>query len=105
VVWLTVTKGPARGIARLDVERAETACWLPEGQHVSEPVFAPRPGARHETDGFVLVLVFDERTRTSHVAVLDAEAPDAGPIGRAHFDHHVPVTLHGTWAPEGGPPG
>jgi all-trans-8'-apo-beta-carotenal 15,15'-oxygenase len=101
VVWLTVTKGAARGIARLDVERGEIECWLPEGQHASEPVFAPRPGGRGETDGFVLVLVFDERSGTSHVAVLDAAAPGAGPIGRAHFDHHVPVTLHGAWLPAG----
>ena len=68
---------------------------------MSEPVFAPRPGGSGETDGWVLVLVYDEGTQTSHVAMLDAGAPDAGPIGRAHFDHHVPVTLHGAWAAAG----
>lgn len=96
-VWLTVSEGAARGIARLDLERGEVRRWLPEGQHPSEPVFAPRPGGAGETEGFVLVLVFDERSGTSHVAVLDADAPEAGPIGRAHFGHPVPVTLHGTW--------
>ena len=101
-VWLTVTEGPACGIARLDVERAEARRWTPPaGQHVGEPVFAPRPGGSGETDGWVLVLVYDEATQTSHVAVLDAEAPEAGPLGRAHFDHHVPVTLHGAWAAAG----
>jgi all-trans-8'-apo-beta-carotenal 15,15'-oxygenase len=68
------------------------------GQHVSEPVFAPRPGGSGETDGWVLVLVYDEAARSSHVAVLDAERLDAGPVGRAHFDHPIPVTLHGAWA-------
>jgi all-trans-8'-apo-beta-carotenal 15,15'-oxygenase len=97
-VWLTVTDGAAPGIARLDLERGEAARWRPPpGQYPSEPVFAPRPGGTGETDGWVLVLVYDESTRTSHVAVLDAEAPEAGPVGRAHFDHHVPFTLHGTW--------
>jgi len=97
-VWLSVTDGPAHGIARLDIERAETRRWMPPaGQHPSEPVFAPRPGGDGETDGWVLVLVYDESTRTSHVAVLDADAPEAGPLGRAHFDHHVAVTLHGAW--------
>jgi len=97
-VWLTTTEGGARGIARLDVERAEARTWLPpDGHHVSEPVFAPRPGCRGEGEGWLLVLVYDEGTRTSHVAVLDAQTPDAGPVGRAHFDHAVPVTLHGTW--------
>jgi all-trans-8'-apo-beta-carotenal 15,15'-oxygenase len=60
-------------------------------------VFAPRPAGSAETDGFVLVLVYDEESETSHVAVLDAAAPEAGPLGRAHFDHAVPVTLHGAW--------
>jgi all-trans-8'-apo-beta-carotenal 15,15'-oxygenase len=97
-VWVTATAEDAHGIARLDLESGETARWVPPaGQHPSEPVFAPRPGGTGETDGWVLALVYDENTRTSHVAVLDAEALEAGPIGRAHFDHHVPVTLHGTW--------
>ncbi len=100
--WLTVTAGGAPGIARLDLERAEATTWHPPpGHHPSEPVFAPRPGGGDETDGWVLVLVYDERTETSHVAVLDAAAPEAGPVGRAHFDHHVPVTLHGAWVAAG----
>jgi all-trans-8'-apo-beta-carotenal 15,15'-oxygenase len=101
-VWLTVSAGTARGIARLDLERAQATTWYPPlDQHLSEPVFAPRPGGSAETDGWVLVLVYDANTETSHVAVLDAEAPDAGPIGRAHFDHHVAVTLHGAWVAAG----
>jgi all-trans-8'-apo-beta-carotenal 15,15'-oxygenase len=45
----------------------------------------------------VLVLVYDERVHASHVAVLDAARPEEGPLATAHFDHHVPLTLHGTW--------
>jgi all-trans-8'-apo-beta-carotenal 15,15'-oxygenase len=97
-VWLTVTVDGAPGVARLDTVRGETATWLlPRGQHPSEPVFAPRPGGDAETDGWVLVLVYDEAVQASHVAVLDAAAPDAGPVARAHFDHPIAVTLHGTW--------
>jgi all-trans-8'-apo-beta-carotenal 15,15'-oxygenase len=96
--WVTCTAGDERGIARLDLERGEACRWTPPaGQHASEPIFAPRPGGQGETDGWVLVLVYDERSETSHVAVLDANAPDAGPLARAHFGHPVPVTLHGTW--------
>jgi all-trans-8'-apo-beta-carotenal 15,15'-oxygenase len=96
--WLTFTADGARGIARLDLERGEAMTWIPpKGHHVAEPIFAPRPDGAAETDGWVLVLVYNESTRTSHVAVLDAAAPEAGPVGCAGFDHHVPVTLHGTW--------
>jgi all-trans-8'-apo-beta-carotenal 15,15'-oxygenase len=98
IAWLTFSAGEAHGIARLDLESGETRRWTPPpGQTPSEPIFAPRPGGTGETNGFVLVLVYDEHTRTSHVAVLDADAPEAGPVGRAHFDHHVAVTLHGAW--------
>jgi all-trans-8'-apo-beta-carotenal 15,15'-oxygenase len=97
-VWLTVTADGAPGVTRLDTERGETASWLPpRAQHPSEPVFAPRPGGESETDGWTLVLVYDDAARASHVAVLDAAAPDAGPVARAHFDHPIAVTLHGTW--------
>jgi all-trans-8'-apo-beta-carotenal 15,15'-oxygenase len=97
-VWLTLSDGAERGIGRLDLERGELRRWtLPAGQHPSEPVFAPRPGGG-ELEGSVLVLVYDERREASHVAVLDAAAPEAGPRAAAHFDHAIPVTLHGTWA-------
>ncbi|MEX2205192.1 MAG: carotenoid oxygenase family protein [Myxococcota bacterium] len=98
-VWLTAKDGASpRGIARVDLHRAESRVWTPPpGQHVTEPIFAPLRSGDGETDGFVLVLVFDERTGTSHVAVLDANAPERGPLARAHFDHAVPLTLHGTF--------
>ncbi len=98
-VWLTAHGGAnPRGIARIDLQRAESRVWTPpRGQHVTEPIFAPRPDGEQETDGFVLVLVFDEHTGTSDVAVLDANAPERGPLARVHFDHAVPLTLHGTW--------
>ena len=99
-VWLTAASGPqARSIARVDVERGAVAAWLPErGQHVTEPVFAPRAGgSAEETDGYALTLVYDERRDTSHVAVLNASAPERGPLARVHFDHPVPLTLHGSF--------
>jgi len=97
-VWLTANGGAnPRGIARFDLHRAESRVWTPPlGQHVTEPIFAPRRAGHAETDSWVLVLVYDERSETSHVAVLDANAPERGPLARVHFDHAVPLTLHGT---------
>ena len=42
-------------------------------------------------------VVYDPQSETSHVAVLDASAPERGPLARAHFDHAVPLTLHGSF--------
>ncbi len=98
-VWITANAGASpRSIARVDLDRAEARVWTPpRGQHVTEPIFSPRPGGTRETDGWILVLVYDESAGTSHVAVLDADAPERGPLARAHFDHAVPLTLHGAW--------
>ena len=78
--------------------RGEPSIWNPPtGQHVSEPIFAPRPGGEHELDGWALTLVYDERSETSHIAILEASAPERGPLARVHFDRAVPLTLHGAW--------
>jgi carotenoid cleavage dioxygenase-like enzyme len=97
-VWVSAPQAGRWSIVRCDLETAAIATWVaPRGHHVSEPVFAPRPGGDAETDGWVLALVFDAQSETSHVAVLDASAPGRGPLARAHFDHTVPLTLHGSF--------
>jgi all-trans-8'-apo-beta-carotenal 15,15'-oxygenase len=99
-VWLTATERGHLSIARVDLETGATRTWTPPaGHHVSEAIFAPHPGGAGETDGFALVLVYDEASDASHVAVLDARAPEDGPVARAYFAHHVPLTLHGTFVP------
>jgi hypothetical protein len=40
----------------------------------------------------------DPASDASNVTVLDARHPSDGPLGRAWFDHHLPPTLHGTFA-------
>jgi all-trans-8'-apo-beta-carotenal 15,15'-oxygenase len=96
--WVATTEKRPRRIARFDFERGEARAWTPPaGQHVSEPVVAPRAGGEGECDGWVLALVYDERTATSYVAVIDAAHPEDGPVAQVHFDHHVPLTLHGAW--------
>jgi all-trans-8'-apo-beta-carotenal 15,15'-oxygenase len=99
-VWLTARERDRLSIARVDLESGAAAVWTPPaGHHVSEAIFAPRPGGSTETDGFALVLVYDEACDASHVAVLDARAPEDGPVARAQLGHAVPLTLHGTWLP------
>jgi all-trans-8'-apo-beta-carotenal 15,15'-oxygenase len=98
--WVATTEKRPRSVARIDLERGGAAVWTPPpGHHVSEPVLAPRATDDGECDGWTLALVYDERAHASHVAVLDAAHPEDGPVATAHFDHHVPLTLHGTWMP------
>jgi carotenoid cleavage dioxygenase-like enzyme len=72
---------------------------LGQGQYPSEPLFVPREEASGEDDGWLLTLVYDSTTDRSHLAVLDTQSIDAGPVARAHFDHRLPITFHGVWVP------
>lgn len=87
-----------RAIGRFDHVVGEMSLWrAPGGQSVSEPVFAPRPGAEREGDGWVLAVVFDPHRNASHLAVLDAERLADGPIARARLGHRVPAGFHGSF--------
>ena len=69
------------------------------GRYASEPVFVPRIGAADEDDGWLLAHVYDAPSHTTHLGIFDARALAAGAVGRAHFDHHLPITFHGDWIP------
>jgi len=87
-------------VARIDVERGDVeSVALGPSQYPSEPVFVRRPDARDESDGWLLTLVYDGVSDTSGIAVLDARDLGRGAIARAWFDHHVPFTFHGNFAP------
>ena len=95
-VWVQ-TDGP-NAIARVDVTDGSAATWtVPDHQRACEPVFVPKPGTDDEAAGYALTLVYDSVRARSHLAVLDAADLAAGPIARAWFDHHVPITFHGNW--------
>lgn len=88
------------GIKKIDLVTGRSQ-RLPFAAHElpSEAVFVPRPQGAEEDDGWLLTLVYDTRADTSHVAVLDAQRIDDGPLARACFDHRVPLTFHGAFSP------
>ncbi|WP_375759187.1 carotenoid oxygenase family protein [Corallococcus exercitus] len=93
-------RGLFNGVARMDLATGRlTTADLGEGTYPSEPIFVPRPGATAEDDGWVLTQVYDEKADASHVAVLDARRMEDGPVARCHFDHALPPTFHGGFAP------
>lgn len=103
-VWMAIHSGDTRemfdGLARLDPEtgKLETFSFGP-GVHPSEPVFVPDPARGEAAAGWVLSLVYDAGARRSHLAVFDGFRLQEGPLGRAHFDHPIPLTFHGGFLP------
>jgi all-trans-8'-apo-beta-carotenal 15,15'-oxygenase len=91
--------GSLRGVGRFDPRTGGlVAHMLPATQRVTEPLFVPRPGATRDDDGHVLALCHDGPTERAFLAIYDAARLADGPVARAWFDHHVPITFHGTWA-------
>lgn len=87
-----------RGIGKLDARTNQLIeHGVPDTQRISEPLFVPRPGSTREDDGWLLALAHDGPTRRAFLAVYDAARLPDGPIARAWFDHHVPITFHGTF--------
>jgi len=64
-----------------------------------EGVFAPRPGARDEDDGWLLAFVHDEAENESELWVADARDLSAPPVARVQLPQRVPYGLHGIWLP------
>ena len=77
---------------------------LPATQRATEVLFVPRPEATAEDDGWMLSLCHDGPSRRAFVAVYDPARLEDGPIARAWFDHHVPITFHGTFGRDLLPP-
>lgn len=99
--WLLTAQDGQSGIARFDNrDGAVEEFVFPHGTQASEPVFVPRSSSAPEGDGWLLSLVYDPAADRSHLAVLDNRELCAGPVYRAFFDHHVPITFHGIWLPE-----
>jgi carotenoid cleavage dioxygenase len=102
--YLATAGGPGtadifqRGLGHYDFTTHTFGAWH-AGLHaaVGEPVFVPKYASASEGEGWLLTNVFDETTGTSHLAVLDAEGIERGPIARAHLSHHMPMGFHGCW--------
>jgi all-trans-8'-apo-beta-carotenal 15,15'-oxygenase len=88
-----------RGVGKLYPRGTLVEHVLPETQRVTEPLFVPRANATAEDDGYLVALAHDGPTNRAFLVVYDAARLPDGPVARAWFDHQVPITFHGTYAP------
>lgn len=90
---------PFDSIARIDavdLERPTDVWSAGEQQFVGEPVFAPRPGAAHDDDGWAIALVYDGLAARTDVCVFEAQRIAAGPIASVPLPLQ-PYGFHGAW--------
>ena len=87
------------GIIKHDVTTgAMTTHRFPDGTFCSETVFAPRPNARSEDDGYLLTYTSDIVNDESHCVVFDATRPDDGPVCRVRLPERISSGTHAYWA-------
>lgn len=90
-------------LVRIEPGRGRRALFtLPPGDAVSEPVFVPRAPDAPEGEGWLLALAYRGAENRSDLLVLDAAAPEAGPVATAMLSHRVPHGFHGAWRGEAG---
>ncbi|MBX9254613.1 carotenoid oxygenase family protein [Desmonostoc muscorum CCALA 125] len=68
-----------------------------QGRYGGEAVFAPRPGATVEDDGWLMTFVHDESSDTSELVVVNAQDITAEPVARVIIPQRVPYGFHGAW--------
>jgi all-trans-8'-apo-beta-carotenal 15,15'-oxygenase len=93
-------RGLQQQLARVDLESGAVARHdFGPGGYPGEPFFiATRPDGA-EDDGVVVTLVFDANRQSTDIVGLDARDMSARPLFVARLKHHVPYSLHGTFAP------
>jgi len=74
---------------------------LGPGRSGSEAVFAPRPNATGEDDGYVISFVHDGPADRSDVLVFDAQHISRGPVATIALPQRVPLGFHACWVPGG----
>ncbi|KAF3886603.1 MULTISPECIES: carotenoid oxygenase family protein [Nostocales] len=71
-----------------------------EGRYGGEAVFAPRPGATAEDDGWLVTFVYDTSEDASELVIVDAQDMTGKPVARVLLPQRVPYGFHGAWISE-----
>lgn len=62
-------------------------------------IFAARPGATEEDDGWLIEPVLDGINNTAGLYIFDARRIEAGPVYIGQLRHHLPLSFHGCYTP------
>lgn len=97
--WMVEGQHNIGGLARFD---HETGDWqrpaVEPGVYPGEPTLVPYGPAEEAV--WVLAQAYDTTHDRTGVIVLDGARPEAPPIARLWYPHHVPPALHGIFVPE-----
>ncbi|MDZ7958413.1 MAG: carotenoid oxygenase family protein [Aulosira sp. DedQUE10] len=89
------------GVIKYDISSGKSQTHeFGQGRYGGEAVFAPRPGATTEDDGWLITFVYDENSGNSELIVVNAQDITGEPVARVIIPQRVPYGFHGTWISE-----
>ncbi len=87
------------GLIKHNVTTGEEETYrLPSGVYASETVFAPRPNATSEDDGYLVTFTMDVPNDVSHCEIFDATRLSDGPVARIRLPERICSGTHAYWA-------
>jgi carotenoid cleavage dioxygenase len=81
----------SRGRVVLDVVR--------HARMFMEPVFVPKHDTAAEDDGWLMSYVYDAKSESGDVVMLEAADLASGHVAPIHLSRRVPFGFHGNWVP------
>jgi len=81
-------------IQSVDFEGDGQLLTLEPGCYGSEPLFVPASASQHETDGYLLEVVYNAHSHLSELQIFRADDL-SGPVAIAGLSHHLPHQFHG----------
>jgi carotenoid cleavage dioxygenase len=86
------------GLIKYDFENHSSVThYYGQGRFGGEGVFAPRPNATAEDDGWLLTYVYDTELERSELLVIDAQDMTSDPVARVLLPQRVPYGFHALW--------
>lgn len=98
--WALTQDQQRAGIARYDHATAQLDHYRCDPAELpSEALYieAPSDSPQRQPRGHLISLIYDARCHKSYAAIFHAGAVSDGPIAKLWFDHHIPLTFHGSW--------
>jgi carotenoid cleavage dioxygenase len=71
-----------------------------QGCYGGEAVFAPHPNGKDEDEGWLITFVYNSRSETSELVVINAQDVTSEPVARVLIPQPVPYGFHGAWISE-----
>merc|ERR1712146_767192 len=86
------------GILKHDLKLgSSTTHMFSDGRFGGEAVFASRPGATSEDDGYLLCFTYNPKDMTTELYVVDAKTMGANPVAILKTPSRVPFGFHAPW--------